>query len=84
MSDIKFDDARGLNRSVTAKKQGGLEKMLIDKGIAKDKKQAETILIGIAIVAFVLTGIVLLTQGNGSTSSSSETNQYTEEFIPAE
>jgi len=72
MSDIQFNETPGINRPVMRKKEGGLEKMLIEKGIAKDKKQAEMILIGVAVLAFALTAMVLMTQMSPSAPSGTD------------
>ena len=53
-------------RRVGTEEKKGLTQKLVDKGIAKDYAQAEKMLIGVAIVAFLLTGFVMMSRGSSN------------------
>jgi hypothetical protein len=52
----KYNDPEEQNYE---EKRGPLDKLLISMGMAKSRKQAEFVLIGVAVVAFLL-GIIFL------------------------
>lgn len=64
-------------RRVGTEEKKGLTQKLVDKGIAKDYAQAEKMLIGVAIVTFLLTGFVLMSRGSSNDIPA-------DSYIPAE
>jgi cell division protein FtsL len=77
MSGIQFDEGNMPARRVGMEEKKGLTQKLVDKGIAKDYAQAEKMLIGVAIVAFLLTGFVIMSRGSSN-------NVPADSYIPAE
>ncbi len=66
MSGIQFDEGNMPARRVGVEEKKGFTQKLVDKGIAKDYAQAEKMLIGVAIIAFLLTGFVVVSRGSSN------------------
>jgi hypothetical protein len=59
-SGIQFDEGGVPRRpKVSSSREKGMGKWLVDKGVAKDYEQSQMILLGVAVVAFMLTGFVI-------------------------
>lgn len=62
MDDVQFQNEQ-INRSRFLKKEKGMTAFLIEKGLAKDKKQASTILLVLAMLVFVV-ALFVITRDN--------------------
>ncbi len=69
MTDIQFDTENEFARPA-AQSAGpkGLTKLVMKWGLAKDEKTAQYVLLGIAIVAILITLWLLFGQGGGSSA----------------
>jgi flagellar basal body-associated protein FliL len=77
-SGIQFDEGGVPRRpNVSSSRKKGLGKWLVDKGIAKDYEQSDKILLGVVIVAFLLTGFVIMSRGSSN-------DVPADSYIPAE
>lgn len=76
MSGFQFDEGNMPHRPADAEENKGITQFLVDKGIAGSYAQAEKVLIGVTIVAFLLTGFVLMSRRSEPVSNDS--------YVPAE
>lgn len=60
MADIQFSEEAGVSSRVPQGSKGGMAAWLVRSKWAKDEKQAEYLLIGIAVVAFATMIFVLM------------------------
>ena len=77
MSGFQFDEGNMPTRRVGMEEKKGLTQKLVDKGIAKDYAQAEKMLIGVAIVALLLTGFIIMSRGSSNDTPA-------DSYMPAE
>lgn len=64
MSDVQFDEEQALTRYAAApQKRGGIIGMLISRGIAKDERTAQLILLVVIAVCVIIMGFVLFSGG---------------------
>lgn len=83
MSGIHFDEGGAPRPDVSIKGEKGLGKWLVDKGIAKNYEQSQQILFGVAVLAIILTGVVLMAQRTPSAPPVDE-SMYDEEMMMEE
>jgi len=68
MSNIEFEEPRNIRRDYGIQNNPKMVQWLLDKNIAKDTQQATYVLIGIAILAIILT-IIIITSGGATDDS---------------
>ena len=66
---VEFEDQQFERPGVPEQKRGGLVGLVIKLGIAKNAGQANLILIGIAIVAILLTVFIMWPDGQQATAT---------------
>ncbi len=63
MQDISFDnDCVDLKQQTGLQRKKGLEVWLVEKGITKDRKGSQYLLLSVAMVAVILTCVILTSQ----------------------
>lgn len=66
MTDVQFSEEAVLPTALGGKSTGSMAGWLVRSGWVKNEKQAEYVLIGIAVVAFATMAIVLMSGSFGS------------------
>lgn len=70
--DVQFNEEQFASRQPVVRKETGLIGFLTSRGYAKDRKAAERILLGVAIVALIAAGFIFMSILGPSASSVSE------------
>lgn len=80
MSGLQFNEGNMPRRVAASSAKKGLTQMLVDKGIVGSYEQAEKVLIGVAVVAFILTGVVMMS-GKKKVNNDIPAEYYEEEMM---
>lgn len=82
MSDVEFQDEAAMPQtsSLAQRSPKGLSQFLIAHKWAKDEKAANQILLGVALVAFVLAASVFLLSGDGNAPPLTEAEKLQNEL----
>jgi hypothetical protein len=70
---VEFDETSFKSKNIVDQSEtSGMAKKLIELGIVKDKKQADYLLLILAVVAIIVAVVIFLIKGTGSQRSPTE------------